>query len=257
MASANPTVKELLAKSQQDIINFLGGIYEHSSWVAEDLSAKPDVCSSISTVTELAACMKAIVKEASQEKKLALLVAHPDLCEKVGAGGTSALTKESQEEQSSAGLQSLTAEELERFTSLNNAYKEKFKFPFILAVRNATKHTVLSALAGRLPNSVEKEFVQAIEQVHKIAWMRLLSKLNTDDAVGFLTCHVLDTANGIPGTSIVSDDDHDYYLMYCVNPPGGLSTKLYLFLISFAIVIFIMIMIMIICTYLHSRQNEN
>ena len=204
--NSNPTVKELLEMSKEDITQFLGGIYEHSSWVAEELVSKQgDACSSISTVTELAAAMKSIVEEASQEQKMALLVAHPDLCEKVGSGdggessGFSALTKESQEEQSSAGLQSLTEEELERFTSLNNAYKEKFKFPFILAVRNASKHTVLSALEGRVPNSVEKEFVQAIEQVHKIAWMRLLSKLNTDEAAGFLTCHVLDTANGIPG----------------------------------------------------------
>ena len=65
----------------------------------------------------------------------------------------------------------------------------KFGFPFILAVRNASKNTVLSALEGRLPHSVEKEFVTAMEQVHKIAWMRLLSKINTDDAKGFLTCH--------------------------------------------------------------------
>ena len=65
--------------------------------------------------------------------------------------------------------------------------------------RNASKFTVLSALEGRLPNSPEKEVFVSLEQVHKIAWMRLLSKLNTDDAPGFLTCHVLDTANGIPG----------------------------------------------------------
>jgi len=126
-----------------------------------------------------------------------LLCAHPDLCEKVGKLET--LTKESQDEQSCSGLQSLTEEELASFNKMNSAYRTKCGFPFILAVRNATKQTVLAGLEGRLKNSPEMEFNVSIQQVHKIAWMRLLSKINTDDAKGFLTCHVLDTANGIPG----------------------------------------------------------
>jgi 2-oxo-4-hydroxy-4-carboxy-5-ureidoimidazoline decarboxylase len=200
MTDAKPTVEELLSKSEEEIAKYLGGIYEHSYWVAEKLVKNKDVCSSESTITALAAVMKTIVDEASQEKKMTLLKAHPDLCEKVGQkDSTVVLTEESEEEQSRAGLQSLTEEELARFTRLNNAYKEKFNFPFILAVRNASKYTVLSALEGRLPNPVEKEFPAALEQVHKIAWMRLLSLINTDEAPGFLTCHVLDTANGIPG----------------------------------------------------------
>jgi len=68
-----------------------------------------------------------------------------------------------------------------------------------LAVRNATKLTVLAALEGRSKNPPEAEFATALEQVHKIAWMRLLSKIDVSDAKGFLTCHVLDTANGCPG----------------------------------------------------------
>jgi 2-oxo-4-hydroxy-4-carboxy-5-ureidoimidazoline decarboxylase len=191
------TVKELFSKNADDISQFLGGIYEHSRWVAEALVKKGDVCSSLATVSDLAAAMKMIVDEATNEMKVELLCAHPDLCEKVGKMVD--LTKESQEEQSRAGLHSLTDDELERFTKTNTAYKEKFKFPFILAVRNATKYTVLSALEGRLPKPAEKEFVCALEQVHKIAFMRLLSQLNTEDALGFLTCHILDTANGCPG----------------------------------------------------------
>jgi OHCU decarboxylase len=130
--------------------------------------------------------------------KLTLLRAHPDLCEKVGT--LDQLTLESQEEQSKSGLQSLTNEELERFTKYNSMYREKFGFPFILAVRNVTKFTVLAALQGRATNHTkEVEFVTALQQVHKIAWMRLLSKLDTSNAKGYLTCHVLDTANGCPG----------------------------------------------------------
>ena len=195
MSESQPTVKELCSKPTEEIISFLGGVYEHSAWVAQELTTKP---AEFETISELAAAMKSIVDSSSREKKMELLLAHPDLCHKVEQGGTE-LTKESQEEQSRSGLQSLTAEELATFTKFNNMYREKFQFPFILAVRNATKHTVLAALEGRVHNPEEVEFVTAMEQVHKIAWMRLLAKIDTSDAKGFLTCHVLDTANGIPG----------------------------------------------------------
>lgn len=196
MSLEKPTVKELLSKPEAEIVTFLGGIYEHSPWVAEEL-CKQDT-SSIETITALANTMKEIVDYSSQERKMELLLAHPDLCEKVGK--MECLTEESQEEQSRAGLQSLTEEELALFTKLNTEYREKMGFPFILAVRNASKYTVLAALEGRVGNPKEVEFVSALQQVHKIAWMRLLASINTDDAEGFLTCHVLDTANGCPGT---------------------------------------------------------
>jgi 2-oxo-4-hydroxy-4-carboxy-5-ureidoimidazoline decarboxylase len=186
--------KEIASKSPNEIVELLGGIYEHSDWVAQEL-AKKDNLKSLETVTALASAMKSIVDGASHECKLELLCNHPDLCEKVDK--MKELTKESQEEQSKSGLQSLTDEERETFHKNNTAYRMKFGFPFILAVRNATKYTVLAGLAGRIGNSPEKEFAVALEQVHKIAWMRLLAMLNTDDAKGFLTCHVLDTANGI------------------------------------------------------------
>jgi 2-oxo-4-hydroxy-4-carboxy-5-ureidoimidazoline decarboxylase len=190
-------VQKLLSQTPDEVSKFLAGIYEHSSWVSEALAETPDLASSIKTVTELAAAMRTIVEESTTERKMALLCSHPDLCEKVAK--LKELTKDSEEEQSRAGLQSLAGDELEKFNTLNSSYSQKFNFPFILAVRNATKFTVLSALDGRLPNSPEKEFAGALEQVHKIAWMRLLSKINTDGAAGFLTCHVLDTANGCPG----------------------------------------------------------
>jgi 2-oxo-4-hydroxy-4-carboxy-5-ureidoimidazoline decarboxylase len=192
------TLKELLAKSAQEVSEFLSGIYEHSPWVSKSLTETSGYPASINQVTDLASAMKVIVDGASVEQKMTMLCAYPDLCAKVGK--LEALTQDSQDEQSTcAGLQSLTGDELEKFTSLNTSYREKFKFPFILAVRNVSKYTVLSALEGRLPNSPEKEFITTLEQVHKIAWMRILSKLNTDDAPGFLTCHVLDTVNGCPG----------------------------------------------------------
>jgi 2-oxo-4-hydroxy-4-carboxy-5-ureidoimidazoline decarboxylase len=193
---SRPTVKELFSLSGDEVAAFLGGIYEHSPWVARDL-CKNDT-SAIETVTALANAMKAIVDGSSHDLKMKLLSGHPNLCEKVGK--MKELTAESQEEQSRSGLQNLNDEELAIFTKYNTTYREKFGFPFILAVRNATKYTVLSSLQGRVRNSPEVEFVGALGQVHKIAWMRLLSGLDTSDSKGFLTCHVLDTANGCPGT---------------------------------------------------------
>lgn len=197
MSKDRPTVEELFSRPLNEIETFLAGIYEHSSWVAENLCQKRDAIRGIESITGLANAMKEIVNSSPEDRKMALLCAHPDLCERVGK--IENLTAASQEEQSRAGLQSLTEEELKRFTELNGSYRKKFGFPFILAVRNASKYTVLSALEGRLPNPVEVEFVQALQQVHKIAWMRLLAALNTDNSKGFLTCHVLDTANGCPG----------------------------------------------------------
>ena len=208
-----PSVKELLSQPTTEIIEFLGTIYEHSPWVAEILTSQPEeTYVAIDTVTQLAAMMKDIVDKESNEMKLKLLRAHPDLCEKVGT--LEKLTLESQEEQSKSGLQSLTDEELERFTKYNSIYREKFGFPFILAVRNVTKYTVLAALQGRVTNhTMEVEFVTALQQVHKIAWMRLLSKLDTSNAKGFLTCHVLDTANGCPGKSSLENRTVSLYIV--------------------------------------------
>ena len=194
-----PTVVELLSQPNDDIVNVLGTVYEHSAWIAEQFVGQNKT--SIETVTQLAAALKAIVDEATLDKKLALLCAHPDLCQKVEQLKT--LTSDSQDEQARSGLQSLTADELALFTKTNTDYRERFQFPFILAVRNATKYTVLAALQGRVSNARELEMTIALQQVHKIAWMRLLTKFDLSNARGFLTCHVLDTANGCPGTFAV------------------------------------------------------
>jgi len=113
------------------------------------------------------------------------------------------MSADSREEQSKSGLLSMDAEERAKFKRMNELYKTKFGYPFMLAVRNASKSKILSALEGRLKNSSpQREFMVALDQVHNIAWMRLLSKVNTDDAEVFLTCRVLDTANGIPAKNM-------------------------------------------------------
>jgi 2-oxo-4-hydroxy-4-carboxy-5-ureidoimidazoline decarboxylase len=98
-------------------------------------------------------------------------------------------------------LNTLTQDEMDEFTALNTSYKAKFGFPFILAVRNATKYTILDAFRSRINNTAPLEFAQCMSQIHKIAWMRLLSKLEWNSK-GFLTCHVLDTAQGCPAAGM-------------------------------------------------------
>lgn len=199
-AVKKPNLSQVLSKDRESFIDFLGSIYEHSAWVAEELydGKLPDDTNNIQKISDLFERMKTIVDSSSQARKLELLRAHPDLCERVQTLKT--LTKASQEEQSRAGLQFLTEEEKTDFLKANTTYKEKFGFPFILAVRNASKYTVLSAIQARVKtDSIETEMNAAVGQVHKIAWMRLLSAIETPEPKGFLTCHVLDTASGTPG----------------------------------------------------------
>jgi 2-oxo-4-hydroxy-4-carboxy-5-ureidoimidazoline decarboxylase len=84
---------------------------------------------------------------------------------------------------------------------MNTKYRERFGFPFILAVRNATKHTILGSIASRVNNQVSAERDECLRQVNKIAWMRLIA-LITPAPTGFLTCHVLDTARGCPAAGM-------------------------------------------------------
>jgi len=200
--SIKPTVTELLSKPKADVIEVLGGIYEHSSWIGETFYDNyiKSTDQNITNVRELFLAMSAVANGATHEQKMHLLCAHPDLCAKIES--LKSLTKASQEEQSSAGLHTMTDEEQAKFSKMNAAYREKFQFPFVLAVKNVTKQTVLSAIEGRLHQTTEAEFEGALYQVSKIAWMRLLSALNITGQKGFLTCHVLDTANGCPAADM-------------------------------------------------------
>lgn len=199
-----PTVTELLSKPKDDILAVLGGIYEHSSWIAETFYSEhvegKDISNTITNVRDLFQVMSSIVDKSTKEQKMDLLCAHPDLCAKIDA--LKKLTKSSQQEQSNAGLDTLTDAERNSFSIMNREYRNKFGFPFILAARHVTKYTVLSAIEGRLQLSIEAEFAGALFQVSKIAWMRLLAALQITGQKGFLTCHVLDTANGCPAANM-------------------------------------------------------
>ena len=186
-----PTAAALSALPVADFVAAVGSAYEKSPWIAE----KAHAMGPFDSLASLTTTMKTIVNDAGSDAQLALLRAHPDLAGKAAIAGD--LTAESTEEQKRAGLGSLTPDEMARFTELNDTYKKKFEFPFILAVRNASKGVILGAFARRIHNTAAAELAECLTQVHKIAWMRLRG-LVTPNPTGFLTCHVLDTARGMP-----------------------------------------------------------
>lgn len=144
-----------------------GGVYEHSPWIAETAFA----AGKMETPEELHAAMREAVAVSGRDRKLALIAAHPDLaCAPADAGS---LTPSSVSEQKGAGLDRCTPEEYAEFRHLNAAYREKFGFPFIVAVKGMTRADILQAFRTRIQNTPEKEFEAALEQIHKIAGFRL------------------------------------------------------------------------------------
>lgn len=155
--------------SADDFIDRYGGIYEHSPWVAERVKLLLE--DSVADTELLASLMADCVDNASVETQLELIRAHPDLAGKAQLAGE--LTADSTEEQSKAGLDQCTADEFEKFQSLNTSYKKKFGFPFIMAVRESNRSQILDAFATRLDNDYSEEFETALQEIHKIARLRL------------------------------------------------------------------------------------
>ena len=151
-----------------DFIAIYGGVYEHSPWVAEQSA---QVAAGVEDVYRLAELMADCVDNAGEEQQLTLIRAHPDLAGKAQIAGE--LTVESTAEQVSAGLDQCNRVEYERFQALNDAYKEKFGFPFVMAVRGSSRDDILDAFTERLQNDYELEFETALAEIHKIARLRL------------------------------------------------------------------------------------
>ncbi|MEK0362259.1 2-oxo-4-hydroxy-4-carboxy-5-ureidoimidazoline decarboxylase [Pseudomonas sp. CBC3] len=145
-------------------------IYEHSPWVAEQAYDK-GVDASLDDIETLHARMADILLSAPREMQLVLINAHPDLAGKAAVRGE--LTASSTSEQAGAGIHECTAEEFARFTELNEAYKEKFGFIFIMAVKGSNRHQILAAFEERLHNTPEQEFDRAVSEINKIALFRL------------------------------------------------------------------------------------
>src|SRR5262245_42552745 len=147
-----------------------GGVYEHSPWVAEGALAA-GLGPAHDSAEGLQAAMVRVVKTAGRDRQLALLRAHPDLAGRLAVAG--GLTTSSTAEQARPALDRCTAVEFERFQALNTAYREKLGFPFIMAVRGRSRTEILAAFEHRVANDAETEFATALDEVHKIALLRL------------------------------------------------------------------------------------
>jgi OHCU decarboxylase len=157
--------------SRQAFVARFGGIYEHSPWIAEAVWGETGPGSECDTVAGLANAMATVLAAAPDKAKLALIRAHPDLAGK--AAMARALTADSASEQAGAGLDRCTPEEFARFQQLNAAYKTKFGFPFIIAVRGLGRAEILAAFERRLGNVADTEFETALGEINKIARLRL------------------------------------------------------------------------------------
>ena len=157
------TIAQLNGLSREEFVAAVGWVFEHSPWVAEGAWARRP----FRDLEALHEAMVAVVTAADRERQTALLRAHPDL------GARARMSDASVGEQAGAGLDRLTREDFARLQRLNAAYREKFGFPFLLAVKGSTARQVLAALEARLPRAADEEFAEALQQVYRIARFRL------------------------------------------------------------------------------------
>lgn len=156
--------------SEADFVAQFGAIYEHSPWIASQawqhgLTTKHD------RVDQLAALLAAQVEAADAQAQFKLIRAHPDLGGRAAKAGK--LTDDSAREQAGAGLDACTPEQYARLQRLNSAYLDKFGFPFVVAVKGLQREDILASMAQRLDNDQTTEQRRAVDEIHKIARLRL------------------------------------------------------------------------------------
>jgi OHCU decarboxylase len=156
--------------SRAEFVARFGGVFEHSPWIAEavwDAGLGP-VHDSVRSLHD-ALC--SVLRAAGRDRQLALIRLHPDLAGKLAMRGE--LTEASSAEQASAGLDRCTPAEYDRFRTLNQAYKARFGFPFVIAAKGRSRHAILAAFERRLNNDPEEEFRAALAEIERIALLRL------------------------------------------------------------------------------------
>lgn len=223
------TLDKLNQASAQEFASAFGGIFERSPWVAERAASKRPFADG----RALLDAMKAAVKSASRDEQMTLLRAHPDLAGKAARAGK--LTKDSDAEQTSAGLDRLSELEYESFQDFNANYQKKHGIPFIVCVRRHTKGSILKQFARRIDNNSEQEFETALEEVFRIAALRLdLAVENADLGLnGRLSTHVLDNHAGRPARGmwlalreLSSGDEPKLVLRTQINADGRTDAPL-------------------------------
>ena len=161
------TLSRLNELNCAEFVAIVGPVFEHSPWIAELTWLKRP----FANLEELHRVMCETVRGAGQEKQLALICAHPDLVGRAALAGT--LTRESANEQAGAGLNRLSPGEIAIFQKHNNAYRDRFSFPFVICARLNKKEAILAGFEQRLQNTREQEIQIALEEIFKIAEFRL------------------------------------------------------------------------------------
>lgn len=165
---------------RDEFVCVFGSIYEHSPWVAEQVWDQNEAIVTTGIDT-LQLSMRDVVERATLDQKLTLIRQHPDLADPAAKAGK--LSDMSNREQLGAGLTDTTQQETARFAELNRAYKDKFGFPFVIAVKGLGRVQILEAFEDRLSNNRDQELETALAQIHKIAAFRLASIVETDAAL--------------------------------------------------------------------------
>ncbi len=161
------SLTDLNACDRHGFVAIAGPLFEHSPWIAE--RAWPQ--RPFATRRQLHEVLCAVVHRASLDEQLALIRAHPDLVGQAALAGT--LTPHSHAEQTAAGLDRLSPEEIAAFERFNAAYHHKFGFPFVICARQNKKDAILAAFPVRMANTREREIATALDEIARIAWLRL------------------------------------------------------------------------------------
>lgn len=170
------TIAEINRLDKPQFTQALAGVYESSPWIPETTFAQVP----FTDLASLQTALQKVVDDASHQQQLDLINAHPDLGGKLGV--KTDLTKESRQEQSRLGLDSLDADQYQEFSQLNQRYRNQFGFPFIICVGKVShRDDILAAFRRRLELSEAEEFAEALEQIHQIAQLRLAALFSTTD----------------------------------------------------------------------------
>jgi len=193
------TLDALNAADRNTFTAAIGEVMELAPWVAEETFAKRQFAS----IAALYQAMTDAVRYAPPERRQALINGHPDLAGKAAREGN--LTADSTAEQAAAGLDKLSEQEFAEFHRLNDAYRKKFAMPFIVCVRRHGKQSILREFARRLNNDAAAEQKTALEEIFRIAALRLDQRVTANDRLkvhGHLSTHVLDVHAGHPAQGV-------------------------------------------------------
>jgi 2-oxo-4-hydroxy-4-carboxy-5-ureidoimidazoline decarboxylase len=161
------TLAELNALDDEAFTATVGPVFEHTPWIAQAAARQRP----FDDLDALETALAGIVRGAGEEQQTALIAAHPDLAGRVARERR--LTPASTAEQASAGLDRLTDAERTRFEELNDAYRTRFGFPFVICVREQTKASILAAMEQRVENTRADEIAAALREIEAIARLRL------------------------------------------------------------------------------------